>query len=234
MSRSVRLLDLLQVLRRYKRPVQGQKLADELGTSLRTLYRDIAALQAQGAPIVGEAGIGYVLRPGYVVPPLMFTEEELEALVLGSRWVARRADQRLAKAAEGALARISAVLPPGLLENLQDSNLLVGAADGVADNVDIAQVRLAIRRQRKITFGYSDEAGRATQRTVWPFGMGYFDHVRMVMAWCELRQDFRNFRTDRMSGLVVTGERYTRSRRSLLAAWRAAEEIGAEPCTLLT
>ena len=229
MSRSVRLLDLLQVLRRYKRPVQGQKLAAELGTSLRTLYRDIAALQAQGAPIVGEAGIGYVLRPGYVVPPLMFTEEELEALVLGSRWVARRADARLAKAAEGALARISAVLPAALRENLEEANLLVGAADAVADSVDIADVRLAIRRERKISFRYADKGGRATLRTVWPFALGYFDRVRVVVAWCELRQGFRNFRTDRMGDLAVTDQRYPRRRATLLTEWRAAEKIDAPP-----
>src|SRR6516225_364885 len=105
MSRAERLLDLIQILRRHRRPVAGKLLAEELGISLRTLYRDIASLQAQGAGIEGEAGIGYVLKPGFMLPPLMFSEEEIEALVLGSRWVAERGDQRLAAAAKNALAR---------------------------------------------------------------------------------------------------------------------------------
>ena len=102
MSRAERLLDLIQVLRRYRQPVSGQRLADELGVSIRTLYRDIATLQGQGAAIDGEAGLGYVLRPGFMLPPLMFTEEEIEALVLGSRWVAKRSDARLGSAARNA------------------------------------------------------------------------------------------------------------------------------------
>src|SRR6187200_43800 len=110
-SRAERLLELLQVLRRYRQPVAGQTLADELGVSVRTLYRDIATLQGQGAAIDGEAGLGYVLKPGFMLPPLMFSEEEIEALVLGSRWVADRADRALADAAANVLAKIGAVLP---------------------------------------------------------------------------------------------------------------------------
>src|SRR5690242_7496446 len=117
MSRAERLLDLIQILRRHRQPVAGAVLAQELGISLRSLYRDIATLQAQGAHIDGEPGLGYILRPGFMLPPLMFSEDEIEALVLGSRWVTERGDLRLADAARNALAKIAAVLPPDLREN---------------------------------------------------------------------------------------------------------------------
>src|SRR5262249_54467745 len=126
MPRAERLLDLVQILRRHRRPVSGCTLAGELGVSLRTLYRDIAALQGQGARIDGEAGVGFLLRPGFMLPPLMFSEEEIEALVLGSRWVGERGDARLAAAARNALAKIGAVLPDDLREGLDGIGLLVG------------------------------------------------------------------------------------------------------------
>src|SRR5712692_11642714 len=128
-SRAQRLLDLIQLLRRHRFPISGASLAQELGVSLRTLYRDIETLNAQGARIDGEAGIGYVLRPGFMLPPLMFSEEEIEALVLGSRWVAERADAPLSKAAANVLAKIGAVLPKDLRETLDDSGLLIGPGD---------------------------------------------------------------------------------------------------------
>lgn len=127
MSRAERLLDLIQLLRRYRYPVSGAALAAELGISVRTVYRDIATLQAQGAEIAGEAGVGYVLRPGFLLPPLMFSEEEIEALVLGSRWVAERADNRLGAAARNALVKIGAVLPSDLRDTLNASALMVKA-----------------------------------------------------------------------------------------------------------
>lgn len=125
MSRSERLFDLLNALRRHRRPVSGRALADEMGVSLRTLYRDIASLQAQGATIEGEPGVGYILRPGFLLPPMMFTPEEIEALVLGSRWVADRADARMRDAALSALARIGAVVPPDLRDEMEAEALLV-------------------------------------------------------------------------------------------------------------
>src|SRR5438046_4123741 len=142
MSRAERLLDLIQILRRHRQPVSGQALADELDISLRTLYRDIASLQGQGAGIEGEAGVGYILRPGFMLPPLMFSEEEIEALVLGSRWVADRGDARLGAAAKNALAKIAAVLPSDLRENLDASSLLVGpGAPIAAGDAELATIR---------------------------------------------------------------------------------------------
>jgi biotin operon repressor len=125
-ARSERLLELIQLLRRHRWPVSGQALAQELGVSLRTVYRDIQTLIRQGATIDGEAGIGFVLRPGFVLPPLMFSDEELEALVLGSRLVAQRSDAPLARAAMNVMAKIAAVLPDDLREGIADTGLLPG------------------------------------------------------------------------------------------------------------
>ncbi|OBQ59257.1 helix-turn-helix transcriptional regulator [Mesorhizobium erdmanii] len=221
MSRSERLFDLIQCLRRHRRPVSGQVLAAELGISIRTLYRDIATLQGQGAPIEGEAGLGYVLKPGFMLPPLMFSDEEIEAIVLGSRWVARQPDRRLSAAAVSALAKIAAVLPDDLREDLDASTLLVGPSAQAIEGIDLGTVRQAIRNERKIGFLYQDAGGAASQRVVWPFALGFFDKVRVVVAWCEMRQDFRHFRADRISGLNATDTRYPRRRQVLLKEWRA-------------
>jgi predicted DNA-binding transcriptional regulator YafY len=221
MSRSERLLDLIQTLRRHRRPVSGQTLADELRISIRTLYRDIATLQGQGAPIDGEAGLGYVLKPGFMLPPLMFTDEEIEAIVLGSRWVAKQPDSRLAAAAAEALVKIAAVLPDDLREDLDASTLLVGPRPETVESIDLGLVRQAIRNERKMSFFYRDAGGAASERVVWPFALGFFDKVRVVVAWCEMRQDFRHFRADRISRLNATDLRYPRRRQVLLKEWRA-------------
>ncbi|MGK9054306.1 helix-turn-helix transcriptional regulator [Neorhizobium petrolearium] len=228
-ARSERLLALLQTLRRYRRPVSGAKLAADTGVSLRTLYRDIASLQAQGAPIEGEAGLGYVLRPGFMLPPMMFSEEEIEALVLGSRWVAKTADPRLAAGAVDALAKIAAVLPPGLKEELDASTLLVGVPRRREDKADLGLIRKAIRAEHVLELVYEDEKGAFTTRKVWPFALGFFDNVRVMVAWCELRQDFRHFRTDRMAAVVLTGKRYPRRRPVPLKEWREAQGIPVQP-----
>ncbi len=221
MSRSARLLDLIQILRRHRQPVSGESLARELGISIRTLYRDIATLQAQGADITGEPGIGYILKPGFMLPPLMFSEDELEALVLGSRWVSRRAGGPLGKAAENALAKIASVLPKDLREQLDATNLLVGPGDPViAGDTHLSAIRLAIRKERKLAIAYEDESGRTSERTIWPFALGFFDRARVVMTWCELRNDFRHFRADRITRLDETDIRYPRRKAVLLKEWR--------------
>ena len=230
MSRSERLLDLLNALRRRRRPVSGRELAEEMGVSLRTLYRDIASLQAQGATIEGEPGVGYVLRPGYLLPPLMFPPEEIEALALGSRWVAERADPRLREAALAALARIAAVLPGDLREGLEAEALfVVPGAPLPVDRVDPALLRKAIRTERKLKLCYRDEAGAASERIVWPFALAFFDRVRLLVGWCELRDDFRHFRTDRIETAEVEEARYPRRRAVLMKAWRDARVHCAPP-----
>ncbi|MFP3543322.1 YafY family protein [Rhizobium sp. SIMBA_035] len=227
-SRSERLLALLQVLRRHRRPVSGIILAEQTGVSLRTLYRDIASLQSQGAMIEGEAGVGYVLKPGFMLPPMMFSEEELEALVLGSRWVNRSAEPRLAGAAADALAKIAAVLPAEMRETIESATLLVGPKRANEDKADVALIRKAIRTERILELHYSDEQGRISLRRVWPFALGYFEHIRMVMAWCELRRGFRHFRTDRIIDMTQHEERYPRRRAALMKEWREAEHVPVE------
>lgn len=222
MSRSERLLDLIQILRRHRLPVSGRTLAGELEVSIRTLYRDIATLQGQGAPIDGEPGLGYVLKPGFMLPPLMFTDDEIEAIVLGSRWVAKQPDTRLSVAAADALAKIAAVLPHDLREELDATALLVGpSAEPTREGVELGIIRKAIRAERKLEMTYEDASGAGSRRIVWPFALGFFDKVRVMVAWCEMRKDFRHFRVDRISGLAATDARYPRRRTVMLKEWRA-------------
>jgi predicted DNA-binding transcriptional regulator YafY len=228
MSRSQRLFDLLQALRRHRHPVSGRVLAEETGVSLRTLYRDIASLQAQGAEIEGEPGVGYVLRPGFLLPPLMFSGEEIEALVLGMRWVSRRADVPLADAALNAFAKISAVLPADLRGALETSPLLVGPGEAMPEGgVDLAVLRKAIQAERRLSIAYRAGSGDLSERVVWPFALTFFDRVRVVLGWCELRNGFRHFRTDRIARADVLETRYPKRRQTLLREWREAEGIGA-------
>lgn len=227
MSRTQRLFDLIQTLRRYRYPVSGKRLAEELGVSLRTIYRDIATLQAQGASIEGEPGVGYILRPGFMLPPLMFSEEEIEALVLGSRWVARRTDKKLGLAATNVLAKIAAVLPEDLKHQLEFSGLLIGPAKTLAecDDEKEATIRYAIRKEYKLQMTYTDFKGDDSERVIWPLALGFFEEVHVVVAWCELRQDFRHFRTDRMVTLAQIEMRYSKRRQTLLKKWREVHNI---------
>lgn len=230
MSRSERLFNLLQTLRRHRAPVSGKALAAELGVSMRTLYRDIATLQAQGADIEGEPGLGYVLRPGFILPPLMFSEDEIEALVLGSRWVAARGDDSLGLAARDVLAKIAAVLPARLRDSLDAANLFAIPIRAAAEaSVDLAAIRKAIRLERKLSIRYRDGSGADTRRLIWPFAVGFFDRVHVVVAWCELRKAYRHFRTDRIADLTVTDTRYGRRRAAMLKEWREIENIPVPP-----
>jgi predicted DNA-binding transcriptional regulator YafY len=227
-SRAQRLLDLIQAFRRHRRPVSGASLAEELGISLRTLYRDIETLKAEGADIDGEPGVGYVLRPGFMLPPLMFSEDEIEALVLGSRWVSERADATLGHAARNALAKIGAVLPDDLRDRLDDTGLLVGGAETVPSTVELPAIREAIRRERKLRISYVDVQGAETKRTIWPIALAFFERVRVVVGWCELRSDFRSFRTDRIAALKPSDTRYPKRRQALVKDWRAKERAKEE------
>jgi len=225
LSRAARLLDLLQAFRRYKRPVSGATLAAELGVSLRTIYRDIDALKAQGAAIDGEAGVGFVLKPGFMLPPLMFSEDEIEALVLGSRWVAGQADQPLGAAALNALAKIAAVLPDDLKAGLDESTLLIVPRERLtAGESELPLIRDAIRGNRKLTISYADVNGAASRRTIWPIALAFFDRARMIVAWCELRNDFRHFRADRIVSLTLEPMRYPQRRATLMKQWQARED----------
>ena len=222
MARTSRLLALLQLLRGKSRPVAAATLASSLGISVRTVYRDIAELSAQGAPIDGEAGLGYVLRPGLFLPPLMLSDDETEAVVLGLRYVDQRGDDVLSHAAREALAKIAAVLPPAARETLRNPAALPGP--GVRsfpkDSVDLRFLRAAIKAQAKLDIAYEDAGGARTRRTIWPIAIGFANEARVLIAWCEMRQGYRTFRTDRVATAVRRG-RYAGRRASLLAAWRA-------------
>ncbi|MBA2651394.1 MAG: YafY family transcriptional regulator [Tatlockia sp.] len=227
MSRTQRLFELIQILRRHRYPVTGKQLAEELDVSLRTLYRDIATLQTQGASIEGEPGLGYVLRPGFMLPPLMFSEEEIEALVLGSRWVACRADKKLRQAATNVLAKISAILPEDLRHQLEFSGLLIGPVKTAIEKDDEkeALIRHAIRREYKLQMTYIDVKKDESQRVIWPLALGFFEDLHVVVAWCELRLDFRHFRTDRIATLNPLETRYPQHRQILLEKWREIHNI---------
>lgn len=214
----------MQLLRRRRHPVRGQELARELDISLRTLYRDIASLQAQGAPIDGEPGLGYVLRPGFTLPPLMFTEDEVEALMLGSHWVAENGDPRLAQAAMDVMAKIAAVSPPDRRAQFDNPSLLIVTRGNKMSA--LAPIRDAIRRERKLAIDYRDVGNAATQRTIWPFAVGFFEETRVVAAWCELRQDYRHFRIDRIAALTETDARYPKRRAAMLKDWQKLMGIG--------
>jgi predicted DNA-binding transcriptional regulator YafY len=225
MRRADRLLRVIQILRRHRRPVIGQVIAEELEISLRTLYRDIADLITDGVPIRGEAGVGYVLGEGYDLPPLMFSTDELEAVMLGLRWVMRKGDKDLSLAAQDIVAKIGTVLPERLKPHLFDAALLVPPTyRAFEDSVDVASLRHAIRDQRKVSICYRSEDLSETSRTIWPIAIAYFDAQRLIIAWCELRQDFRSFRTDRMISADVKQEKYTDRRKVLLKKWMSQED----------
>jgi predicted DNA-binding transcriptional regulator YafY len=237
MRRAGRLLQVIQILRRHRRPVTGEAMARELEVSLRTVYRDIAALSLEGVPVRGEAGIGYVLDEGYDLPPLMFTADELEAVMLGLRWVARRGDRGLSHAAQDTVAKIGAVLPARLRPFLFDAGLVVPPYTILTeDRIDVARFRSAIREARKVEIAYRSEDGRETQRTIWPISITYFDAQRLVVAWCELRSDFRTFRTDRMLALRLTGDKYPECRKALMKKWQdqVARETGYNQLDVFT
>ncbi|HEX4767767.1 MAG TPA: YafY family protein [Lichenihabitans sp.] len=227
MSRSARLIDLIQALRRRRRPVAAAELARECGVSPRTIYRDIATLVAQGAPIEGEAGFGYVLKPGFFLPPLMFGPDEIDAIILGLRFVAQRGDADLGRAAADALAKIVAVLPPGVEDGMAANGLLAAplAAASPAAKATLAILRQALRDERKLRLEYVDTAGQASRRLVWPVALGFFEGTEVLAAWCEMRDDFRHFRLDRIAAAEPTGIILPKRRRILIADWRVREGL---------
>lgn len=212
-------------MRRTRRPTTADEIAAELETSKRTVYRDVADLMAQRVPIRGEAGIGYVLDGGFDMPPLMLTPEEIEAAVLGAQWVASRGDPALARAAADLTAKIAATVPERLRPYvLEPATRTIPSWRNEPDRIDMAMVRASIHGGRKIALTYSDEQGRHTSRKIWPVTVGYYEAVRMLIAWCELRRDFRNFRTDRVVAADFLDERYPERPAILRAKWRRSLE----------
>lgn len=222
-TRAERLLNLLQILYQHRYPVSGHWLARELSISLRTLYRDVHALRAQGADIQGEAGTGFILSRSHHLPPVMFTPEQLDALALGLRWVAVYGDAGIAKAASEVAGKLRQVLSPQLKMLFDDSTLLVGKTQVAHHNPEyLNTLRSAIRRRQKIRTGYTDRTGNVTERTIWPFALGYFSGDLVLAAWCEKRNAFRHFNVSRFTSLQLMREGYPHSRHRLLRMWRSA------------
>jgi predicted DNA-binding transcriptional regulator YafY len=222
MRRSDRLFDIIQRLRTARRPLTAAALAEDLEVTVRTVYRDIATLQARRVPIEGAAGIGYMMRRGFDLPPLMFTVEEIEAIAVGARLVARTGDLGLQDAAESVLSKVAVVLPDGLRTQLASAPIFVSESGApVPERVDLSAVRQAIRDEHKLRIAYEDERGARSERTIWPIAVAYYVQATLIGAWCELRRDYRHFRADRIVSLAVLGERYPSDNGRLMADWLA-------------
>jgi len=198
--------------------------------SVRTVYRDVGSLAALGAQVEGAAGLGYVLRPGFMLPPMSLSADETEALVLGLRMVAQCDDDGLAPAARGALAKLVEVLPEGRREDAQSAGLLAAPnRAALPDGVALDRIRSAMRKERRLAIAYRDERGARTERRIWPVALTYGHELRLLAAWCELRVAFRNFRVDRILTLEETASRYPRRRGALMREWLAERRLAPPP-----
>ena len=208
MRRADRLFQIIQFLR-TRRVTTAQWLAERLEVSERTIYRDIKDLILSGVNIEGEAGIGYVVRKGFDLPPLMFSEDEITALTLGARLVESWADASIATAAQSALSKIETVLPDDIKSSLGNT-LLFSPFTRITPEISttMAEVRFAADKRRKISLQYNDAKRNSSDRIIWPLGMFFWGSVWTIGAWCELRDDFRVFRLDRIKSLCVLDENY--------------------------
>lgn len=219
MSRTYRLFQLMQALRNHAPPVTAAVLAAETGVSERTLYRDIEALRGLGAVIDGTAGYGYALTEDPALPPMMFNDEEIEALVLGLRDVQAIGDPALAAAAKTALSKLQARLPQAQAHRLRHAVLAVNRIYlPPAPGIDVAMLRRATWDERTVAFGYTDGNGSDTTREIDPLGIVFLQDKHCVLGWCHLRQDTRVFRLDRMRDLVVTDRSFRPRRIPMLKA----------------
>ena len=223
MRRADRLFQIVQLLRKRRTVVTAARLAERLGVSERTIYRDIEALQDAGTPIDGEAGVGYRLRPDYDLPPIMFTRDEIHAIVIGVRIASQVGDRQLARASESVLSKVAAILPPELAPILSDAHFYVPPVSRLHAQTDALQViREALTEKRTLSISYADEKGRTSERVVRPLGVFFWGRTWTLAAWCEVRQAFRNFRVDRIAS-AEPGDRFSdrpgQSLRDMLAQY---------------
>ncbi len=213
MPKSDRLFEIIQLLRAAKAPLLAQDMADQLEVSKRTIYRDIVTLQAMQTPILGEAGVGYVMRKGYDLPPLNFDVEEAEAIAVGLSLIARTGDMGLWRAARRASRKLNEAAP--------GTRRLVASSWGVEDiqTMDLSALRAAIRAEQKIHLKYQDENAAITERIIWPLVLIYYVDTAMIAAWCALRKDFRHFRLDRVRDWAMQDDHFTGQGSALLARW---------------
>lgn len=200
MRRADRLFQIVQLLRRRRTVVTAARIVERLGVSERTIYRDIDALQRAGTPIDGEAGIGYRLRPDYDLPPLMFSRDEIHAIVIGVRIASQVGDAQLSRACESVLGKVATILPPELAPILSDAHFYVPPVSRLRTKREaLLDIREALTDKRTLTISYVDEKGRTSERTIRPLGVFFWGRTWTLAAWCETRNDFRNFRVDRIT-----------------------------------
>lgn len=217
MRKAERLFQIITLMRGRRTAITAEQLAQALEVSVRTLYRDIQALILAGVPIEGEAGVGYRLRPGFQLPPLMFDPQEILALLVGTRMVRAFTDPQLAQASLRAEQKIRAILPEILQQKAEQQpyRIPVLARDEPLREIH-GRLRLACEQRQKMQIDYTDEKGTLSRRVIWPLGMLGWGDRWTLLAWCELREDYRNFRFDRINAMEETGESFPqRADRSL-------------------
>lgn len=232
MRKASRLFEIIQILKLSRTAVTAQNIADQLEVTVRSIYRDIAALQAMRVPIEGERGLGYILRPGFDLPPLMFTVEETEAIMLGLQMLERSGDSSLMRSAESVNRKIAGAVPEPLRRSLQSSTLYAwGSPPQMPKDFELEQVRTAIRQEQVLQIDYRDDRGEASRRTIKPLALIYYAQTVNLVAWCELRQAIRNFRSERIVQ-CVTQERFFKGEGNRLrAAWTSGWANAAAKAT---
>lgn len=226
MRKASRLFEIIQILKLAGRPVTAQSIADRLEVTVRSIYRDIAALQAMRVPIEGGRGIGYILRAGFDLPPLMFSIEETEAIVLALALLQRTGDRQLKDAAERVTGKIAAAVPPPLRQVVMGNALYAwGTVAPEPPGVDLSMIRQAIRDEQKLEIGYRDEQGRDTNRVVRPIALIYYSAYTNLVGWCELRTALRNFRSDRITTSRTVEAFFTGEGDRLRTDWIAGWQI---------
>ena len=218
--RSSRLFEIIQLLRSATKPLRAADIAETLEVTPRTIYRDVASLQAMRVPIEGAAGVGYVMRAGYDLPAINFDLDEAEAVNLGLSMITRTGDKSLLKAAQSAARKLAAAAKP--------TDTLFSSTWGIPtpDNIDLADLRLAIRSATKLDLTYRDVDGKPTRRRVLPIALVYYAESAVLAAWCELRRDFRHFRPDRMDFCTATGLSFAHQATELRTQWAALNSEG--------
>ncbi len=226
MNRSTRLFEIIQLLRSSRRSLTAQEIADTLEVTKRTIYRDIVTLQSMRVPIDGEAGVGYIMRPGFDLPPLMFTAEEVEAIAVGLSLLGRTGDPGLESAARSVVRKISDVLPEENPYGLLSQSVFTSSWHDIpVSDIDPALLRQAIRDERKLEIQYADQNGVVSARTILPLAMVYYVDALVLAAWCELRTAYRHFRVDRMKQCDMTEQCFKESGATLRESWHAENQL---------
>ncbi|HCL6627333.1 TPA: YafY family transcriptional regulator [Citrobacter amalonaticus] len=223
MTRTERLLELLQILRAQRYPITASALAERLEINVRSLYRDIKTLQQQGVSIEGGAGIGYIVKSDFHLPPLNLSHEEINAIILGLNWVSHNTDYDFKNTARNALAKIHAVIPGELKNLIESQSYLTGPSEN--NEIFFEDIRNAIKNRKRVNIKYCDKKEVYSSRVIWPIALVYMESCWILVAWCEMRNDFRHFRTDKIEEIVQLDSMYRENRTALLKKWRKKEGI---------